>query len=57
MLSCGDESSVATGPDVDSVGSVAVSQATVSLEEGDTIELTASVTSVSGSALGNASVT
>ena len=57
LLSCGDDRSGATSPEVDSVGSVSVSQATASLEEGDTFQLTASVTSVSGSALGNANVT
>jgi hypothetical protein len=61
LLSCGDTPSDATGPatgsSITSVASVTVSPATVSLQEGDTIHLTANVTSVSNSSLTSASVT
>ncbi len=57
LLSCSDTPSDATGPAMESVASVTVSPATVSLQEGDTIRLTAKVTSVSGNTLDSSSVT
>ena len=57
LLSCSDTPSDATGPTMESVASVTVSPATVSLQEGDTIRLTARVTSVSGNTLDSPSLT
>ena len=57
LLSCSDTPSDTTGPAMESVASVTVSPATVSLQEGDTILLTANVTSVSGNTLDSPSVT
>ena len=57
LLSCSDTPSDTTGPAMESVASVTVSPATVSLQEGDTILLTANVTSVSGNTLDSPSMT
>jgi len=58
LPSCGDTAGDATGPAaVESVASVTVSPPMVSLQEGDTIRLTANVTSVSGNTLDSPSVT
>ena len=56
LLGCGDTPSDATGPSPTLVASVTVSPATVSLQEGEGIQLTASVTDASGGTVSAPSV-
>jgi hypothetical protein len=56
LLGCGDTPSDATGPSPTLVASVTVSPATVSLQEGEDIQLTASVTGASGGTVNSPSV-
>ena len=56
LLGRGDTPSDATGPSPTLVASVTVSPATVSLQEGEDIQLTASVTGASGGTVNSPSV-
>jgi hypothetical protein len=56
LLGCSDTPNDATGPSPTLVASVTVSPATVSLQEGESIQLTASVTDASGGTVNSPSV-